>query len=119
MCSSRIDYICELPPLGGAPEHEGAAAHVSSPDELPGKAQPESQHRFQRLEVLRRRDTAEQDRGIARLELFRQLRGIALQRAGVAPVTWGDRYPADGASRSEIEDRPGIPGAPARHAALH
>src|SRR5439155_23785929 len=102
MCSSRTDYMCERPPLGGAPEHEGAAAHVSSPDELPGKAQPESQHRFQRLEVLRRRDTAEQDRGIARLESFGQLRGIALQPAAVAAIAWVARDSGDGASRSRI-----------------
>src|SRR3989454_12298240 len=95
MCSSRVDYICELAALGGAPEHEGTAAHVPSSDELSREAQSGSQHFLQRLEVLRRRDTAEQDDGVGRVQAFGQASGVALQRAGVAPIARINRNSGD------------------------
>src|SRR2546426_2787667 len=48
------------------------SAHVSPPDELPGKAQSRSQHLLQRLEVLRRRDAAEQDDSVCRVQADRK-----------------------------------------------
>src|SRR6266853_550576 len=119
--SSRIDGrvvywigaldVGELTALGGTPQHERAATHVATPDELPGQAQAGPQHRFQGLEVLRRRDAAEQDGGIRRVEPFSQSSGIPPQRTGEPQIAWVYRDPGDRPQPVEIDQCIGRPEA--------
>jgi len=95
--------VSELAALGGTPQHERASTHVASPDELPGKAQSRSQDRFQRFEVLRRGDAAEQDGRDRRVQPFGQSSGIPPQRAGVTPIAWVYRNPGDRPQPLEVD----------------
>src|SRR6266852_3776369 len=106
---SRVVYwigaldVGELAPLGGTPQHERASTHVATPDELLGKAQSGPEHRFQGLEVLRRRDAAEQDGGVRQVQPFGQSSGIPSQRAGVTAIAWVYRNPGDRPQPVEID----------------
>jgi hypothetical protein len=107
--------VGELAALGGTAQHERASTHVASPDELLGKAQSGPQDCLQGLEVLRRRDAAEQDGGVRRAQAFGQSSGVALQRASVTPIARIHRNPGDRPQPLEVDQCIGRPEAQPRY----
>jgi hypothetical protein len=64
-------YVIQFYSLTHAPKHQSATAHVPTSSKFRGKNQPLAKNGKQRLDILRRRDTAQEDD----LAIIGQMRG--------------------------------------------
>ena len=96
--------IVELDALARGAQQQPAATHVAAAHEVAGEEQRPAEHRRQHVDVLRRRDAAEQHDLGPRGSRARSASRVLAQRRGVAALGRVDRHAAN-ARRSRERDR--------------
>ena len=108
---SREREVLQLAIGEDAPQHQPAAAHVAPADEIHRKQEPIAENRQQHLDVLSRRDAAEQhDIALGPGSSIQRARGPD-QRIPIPRITEIDRLGGKRADRVEGDHRLGRPQA--------
>jgi len=98
---ARDRNVRELASARDTAEHEPSPAHVATADEFRGEAKPSLQRALDHVDVLSRRDAAEQDDGVIGVEAGRKGLDVPFERL---PETQLVRCDPDGTHGDEIRE---------------